>query len=179
MMPVIRRLSMSSKLFGLIAAALPATLAVLAVTLLALGFMQLGSLRRASAFVVNARSSHADDHQVELLKSIWAPGANQGLAGAALERKIGDTLRINRLEQKSMEIVSTGDNSITVNVSAAGNVAGLRRTLYALETGTPFIFVKSLEVHRQEETPAEVAASDSTPLAIQMVLQAFPKGENS
>lgn len=173
-----RDLSPRSQLIALAAAAVPLLLLAMGIYFAADGANAVLTDRRAGAFYALSTQERMESHDRKTVRAIWVEGATPGLAAAALEKRISDVLSANQLEQKSIEMLH-GDgpeSALSVSVSASGKLAGLRRALYALEAGTPLVFVSGMEIQSEDGTPSQIASQASRELSVRLTLHSFAAG---
>jgi general secretion pathway protein M len=76
--------------------------------------------------------------------------SSPALAAADIQQMVQAVLEAHAMKLTSMQIVphkdDAGRRKITVNVQARGNTEALQKTLYALETSLPYLFVDNLIV---------------------------------
>lgn len=77
-------------------------------------------------------------------------GASDALAGAELQNRVSRDATRHGLALRSAQILppaeEEGFRRIAIRVALEGNLAGLRRLLYGVETAPAFLFVDNLEI---------------------------------
>jgi len=131
-------------------------------------------------------AAQADAARAALLESgAFIQGASDALAAAAIQNRLdaaveaaGGDLRSVRSQPSDSE-----DGMVRVRLRAqlSTNIHGLKRLLYTLETGTPLLFIESLEVRAR--IARSTAQSDSLSVApeflVDLSLAGYRLGEAS
>lgn len=91
------------------------------------------------------------------------PGAVTGVAGANLQKRIAEVVAANNGHTRSIQVLPPkrdGDlTQIAVSLAFQASIAGLREILFALETGTPLLFVDELAIHGPQPSATSATAS--------------------
>jgi hypothetical protein len=108
-------------------------------------------------------------------ESIYLPGETDAIAGAALQRLVAETIegtggRVLESELDIAEPDPADPGRIDLRVSFETEIEGLQRIVFELETGTPILMLKGLDVRSVDA--AEIEATESPILRVVMVVEA-------
>jgi hypothetical protein len=109
-------------------------------------------------------------------ESIYLPGETPAIAGAALQKLVGDTVEgagghVLESEFRPADESENDPGRVDLRVSFDTEIAGLQRILFALETGSPFLMTRNLDV--RSVGAAEVASTESPPLRVVLLVGAY------
>lgn len=90
--------------------------------------------------------------QEDPLSPLLLTGANPALAAAAVQRRLQDVAEQQGIRIVSVHIQNPSDEGplerITVQARLQANDRGLRDALYAVEQGTPYLFVDAISINK-------------------------------
>jgi hypothetical protein len=173
MMPSLRRLSPPSRLFLSVAAAIPVLLLLGLVTVVGRAVALHQDLRDAEAQARAAAMASASGITPLQAEAVFIHANSGGLAAAVLEKRISDALGHAGLTPRSMEVLpesAHGPGAVLVSVEVTGDVGRVSRALYELETGTPLLFVRDMEL-RNERGSEAVAPDAPVDLSVRLVVE--------
>jgi hypothetical protein len=143
-----------------------------------------GSVRGQSSLLGELRQRVAqfgprpDNVDIAGAGSIYLPGETAAIAGAELQRAVVAAIESagGRLVESEVARAETTEadaepGRVDLRVSFDTEIVGLQSILFALETGTPILLVRSLTV--QSGGAGEVAETESPPLRVVMLVGGY------
>ncbi len=172
-------LSPSSRLLLAVALLIPGILLIALVIAVTSGLTLHADLSHAKSLAGAERDFATRSVSAREANAAFIHAASSGLATASLERRLAEILSGAGLVQRSMEVLpetARGQGPVIVSVEATGDVARLGRALYEIETGSPLLFVRSLDI-RNDRSGEQVAADAPVDLAIRIVVEGHARLE--
>ena len=113
--------------------------------------LELERYRRAAAELPQRQAELAALRQRRAAGAGFLGGGNEAVVAAELQNRLRGIVAASGGELKSTQVLPTEDEAgarrIAVRGELTGTLAAVQRIVYALESGTPLLFVDNLSIH--------------------------------